>query len=156
MHSMAHNVSLCSCSHPHVVHLPWCGCCCAPGTACTARHSCVAPKLRGEVCCRAESTFHLGTQMARYAPVLWCHLVLLAPSALQGYEGMRKDVEKCLRNAHLLKVGGPGPLVPGVGGSETLWEQGPALPSCRVPPCPSLTSAPMNVLLLPPPPPFPP
>lgn len=25
---------------------------------------------------------------------------------LQGYEGMRKDVEKCLRNAHLLKVGG--------------------------------------------------
>ena len=23
----------------------------------------------------------------------------------KGYEGMRKDVEKCLRNAHLLKVG---------------------------------------------------
>ena len=30
----------------------------------------------------------------------------------KGYEGMRKDVERCLRNAHLLKVrrsaGGPG------------------------------------------------
>jgi hypothetical protein len=24
----------------------------------------------------------------------------------KGYEGLRKDVEKCLRNAHLLKVGG--------------------------------------------------
>ncbi len=23
----------------------------------------------------------------------------------KGYEGLRKDVEKCLRNAHLLKVG---------------------------------------------------
>ena len=23
----------------------------------------------------------------------------------KGYEGMRKDVERCLRNAHLLKVG---------------------------------------------------
>jgi glutamate/tyrosine decarboxylase-like PLP-dependent enzyme len=23
----------------------------------------------------------------------------------KGYEGFRKDVEKCLRNAHLLKVG---------------------------------------------------
>lgn len=33
----------------------------------------------------------------------------------KGYEGMRKDVEKCLRNAHLLKVGCP------------LW----ALPGCQ-------------------------
>ena len=26
----------------------------------------------------------------------------------KGYEGMRKDVERCLRNAHLLKVSQPG------------------------------------------------
>ncbi len=26
----------------------------------------------------------------------------------KGYEGMRKDVERCLRNAHFLKVGGVG------------------------------------------------
>ena len=33
----------------------------------------------------------------------------------KGYEGMRKDVERCLRNAHLLKVGGAGgePVVVG-------------------------------------------
>ncbi len=26
----------------------------------------------------------------------------------KGYDGMRKDVEKCMRNAHVLKVGGGG------------------------------------------------
>ena len=32
----------------------------------------------------------------------------------KGYEGMRKDVERCLRNAHLLKVH-PGPSAPDAG-----------------------------------------
>jgi histidine decarboxylase len=30
----------------------------------------------------------------------------------KGYEGMRKDVERCLRNAHLLKVRTRSPLCP--------------------------------------------
>ena len=35
-----------------------------------------------------------------HAPIyMWYTLTL------KGYEGMRKDVERCLRNAHLLKVG---------------------------------------------------
>lgn len=36
----------------------------------------------------------------------------------KGYEGMRKDVEKCLRNAHLLKVRGEG--APGLVGFRAL------------------------------------
>ena len=45
--------------------------------------------------------FLTGVQGSRngHAPIyMWYTLTR------KGYEGMRKDVEKCLRNAHLLKV----------------------------------------------------
>lgn len=41
-----------------------------------------------------------------HAPIyMWYTLTL------KGYDGMRKDVEKCLRNANLLKVRTPLPVI---------------------------------------------
>lgn len=68
------------------------------------------------------SSSHAGVLLPAVTPACWCGGTLMAtprrppPSShppptrrytftRKGYEGLRKDVEKCLRNAHLLKVG---------------------------------------------------
>ena len=52
------------------------------------------------VALRYEKAEHALTNfLFRHAPIyLWYTLTM------KGYHGMRKDVEKCLRNAHILKV----------------------------------------------------